>query len=188
VLSADGRHLAYACHTQSEGQPDQVLVVHDGQHFGPYADVFGVALSADGQHLAYASPMGHRSAHGRTSSTGSTIGSSSTSLSPRFSADGRHVAWVAQRNRGSAAANCSCSWMATATPRPTTIFALTFALGSNRLTRWRNAAAPQPHRSRPLNGGAAMTASSRCASHTDAGRPPLLPRTGRELAGSRSAG
>ena len=136
VLSADGRHLAYACHTQAEGQPDQVLVVHDGQHFGPYADVFGVALSADGQRLAYIISDGSPERPWSYLVDGKRHRLKfDEAYPPRFSADGRHVAWVAQRNRGSAGPKLILFLDGNSyASSDQLIFAPTFALGTNRLT------------------------------------------------------
>jgi len=49
VLSADGKHLAYAAR-----KGEAWFVVADGQQSGAYDDARDVAFSADGKHLAYA--------------------------------------------------------------------------------------------------------------------------------------
>lgn len=55
-LSADGRHLAYAC---SVSDPeDSVTIVLDGRRFGPYRDMWAYALSDDGVHVAYGADDG----------------------------------------------------------------------------------------------------------------------------------
>ncbi|MDX2169131.1 MAG: hypothetical protein SF182_18830 [Deltaproteobacteria bacterium] len=98
ALSADGRHAAYACTLSQPGQPEQVIVVHDDRRYGPYPGVRGVALSPDGSRVAFATRVGAHDwsyvvdgrrypARFRATDT------------PRFSADGRHVAWVGQRLR-----------------------------------------------------------------------------------------
>jgi hypothetical protein len=100
VISADGRHVAYACHTAAEGQPDdEVYVFHDGTRYGPYANVWGIALSPDGRRIAYAADSGAADTpwfyvvDGRR---GRPL--FDKVFPPRFSPDGAHVTWVGKRN------------------------------------------------------------------------------------------
>jgi len=51
-VSADGRHVLYAC-TVSEPEA-RVDVVADGRRYGPYLDVAAYGWSEDGTHVAYA--------------------------------------------------------------------------------------------------------------------------------------
>lgn len=52
-LSRDGRHCAYACRT-TVGDQRHVHIVRDGVRYGPYAEVWGIALSdGEGDHVAY---------------------------------------------------------------------------------------------------------------------------------------
>ena len=101
ALSADGRHLAYACFDAPIDQASTVSVLHDGRRYGPYNDVWAVTISNDGRHVAFAADGGdpqrpwfyvvdgkrHRLRFDQA-------------FPPRFSPDGAHVAWVAKRERG----------------------------------------------------------------------------------------
>jgi hypothetical protein len=98
ALSADGTHIAYACSLSSPAQPDQVVVVHDQHRYGPYAGAKAVTISSDGSRVAFAVRNDARSwsyvVDGKRQAA-----RFSTVFPPRFSADGRHVAWVGQRSR-----------------------------------------------------------------------------------------
>ncbi|MEO8605591.1 MAG: hypothetical protein ABI629_23685 [bacterium] len=101
ALSTDGRHLAYACQESAEGQPLKVAVIHDGRRDGPYDAVWMVAISANGRHVAFAADSGTPERpwfyviDGRRGRL-----RFDQAFPPRFSPDGRHVAWVAKRQRG----------------------------------------------------------------------------------------
>jgi len=98
VLSADGRHVAYACATASSNQVEQTYVVADDRRYGPYANVWGIALSPDGEHVAYGADEG-----GSDTPWAYYLDGRARPLRfdrvwpPRFSADGKQVAWVAQK-------------------------------------------------------------------------------------------
>ncbi|MGH7788448.1 MAG: TolB family protein [Candidatus Binatia bacterium] len=98
ALSADGQHVAYACHETPADQPDRVWVIHDGQRLGPYAGVWGLALSPDGRRLAFGADDGASERPWSYVVDGRPRRLQFDSLfPPRFSPDGRHVAWVAER-------------------------------------------------------------------------------------------
>jgi hypothetical protein len=101
TLSADGRHVAYACHSTPEDQPNQVYVVHDGKRYGPYANVWGITLSPDGRRVAFGADAGVPDAQrpwfivvdGKRGHL-----QFNRVFPPRFSPDGEHVAWIGQRD------------------------------------------------------------------------------------------
>lgn len=52
-ISADGRHTAYACRLGDGADAANAFVIHDGKRYGPYQEIWGVALSSDGTHVSY---------------------------------------------------------------------------------------------------------------------------------------
>jgi hypothetical protein len=103
VVSANGQRVAYACASTADGQSEQVHVVHDGARHGPYGRVWGIALSPDGRRIAYGAehvtppPEGPSWFYVVDGKRGRML--FDQVFPPRFSPDGRHVAWVALRNR-----------------------------------------------------------------------------------------
>ncbi len=57
-LSADGAHVAYACSSRDEATKGRVFIVKDGVRYGPYVEVWGLALSKNGAHVAYGASQG----------------------------------------------------------------------------------------------------------------------------------
>lgn len=98
VLSPDGRHVAYPCFSTVPGRQEDLAVHLDGRSFGPYREVYGVALSGDGQHVAFAASTGDRQwflVHDRTAGTRRY----DAVWRPRLNRDGSVVAWEAERDR-----------------------------------------------------------------------------------------
>jgi hypothetical protein len=52
-LSPDGTHITYACASKIGDENDQVVIIKDGVRYGPYREVWGLALSKNGAHVAY---------------------------------------------------------------------------------------------------------------------------------------
>ena len=100
VVSPDGAHVAYACHTTPDGQPDQPCVIHDGTGFGPYANVWGIALSPNGRRVAFGADSGAPDGPAWFYVVDGKRGRLQFDrvYPPRFSPDGRHVAWVGKRH------------------------------------------------------------------------------------------
>lgn len=98
-VSADARHVTYAC-AQSTGQgPKDVFVVIDKQRYGPYRDVWGSALSPNGEHVAYgaATAAPQRPWGVYVDGQARVLGFDSV-WRPRISDDGATVAWEAKQD------------------------------------------------------------------------------------------
>jgi hypothetical protein len=99
VLSADGRHIAYVCPSLSASGVDETYVIHDGRHHGPYAGAWGLALSPDGERLAYAADDGSAGEPWSYYLDGKRRAMRFERVwPPRFSRDGKQLAWVAEKN------------------------------------------------------------------------------------------
>jgi len=103
TVSPDGRHVAYAC---QQGLPDglpHTSVMVDGQHFGPYVEVYGVAVSDEGGHAAWAATMDPPSSQRQQWTyfvDGRARGPRFEEVwRPRLDREGRHLAWEAAPER-----------------------------------------------------------------------------------------
>ncbi len=99
ALSADGAHLAYACHATTAGNPDEVYIVADGTRFGPYQNAWGLTFSPDGKRFVYAADDGSPQRPWAYYIDGKPEPFKFDRVfPPRFSPDSQHVVWVAERN------------------------------------------------------------------------------------------
>lgn len=100
VLSANGASVVFPCVVAATGAVQTMFVVHDHRWYGPYADVWGLAISDDGRHVAFAATYGDGSDDWRLHIDGRPNRERYIGLwRPRFSPDGLHLAWQAQRTR-----------------------------------------------------------------------------------------
>ncbi len=100
AISPDGRHVGYVCSVGDAGPTPEVYAVLDGHRFGPYRQVWGLGIAPDGAHLTYAAAAGGGAAPWRVYRDGTPLSRSYWSIwPPRFSPDGRHVAWEALDDR-----------------------------------------------------------------------------------------
>lgn len=100
AITADGRHVGFSCSVGGVGPAAEVYAVLDGRRFGPYRQVWGVAISSDGEHLTYTAATGGTASQWRVYRDGEPLSRSYMSIwPPRFSPDGRHVAWEALLDR-----------------------------------------------------------------------------------------
>lgn len=99
VLSADGRHAAYPCISESaENDEDEIFVVADGTKYGPYVHVWGITFSKNGEHFAYAASDGSDAQAWSYYVDGEPYSLKYDAVwPPRLSLDGAHIAWAAQR-------------------------------------------------------------------------------------------
>jgi hypothetical protein len=101
ALTPDGRHVGFACAVGGAGPTAEVYAVLDGRRFGPYRQVWGVGISPDGSQLTYAAAAGGGATPWRVYRDGVPLSRSYWSIwPPRFSPDGRHVAWEALIDSG----------------------------------------------------------------------------------------
>ena len=105
VLTADGRHVAYACATAGEPAwpTGRRWVVLDGQQFGLYAEAWTLGIADDGTRVAYGAADAFPPRRWRIYANGERR----TALyqvvwRPRFTPDARRVLWAAgpQEGRG----------------------------------------------------------------------------------------
>lgn len=101
VLSDDGGHVAFPCWRAVPVSRDALLdVVADGRRWGPYYMVWGLAFSPDGRRVAYAAATDVERNNwlyfidGRPFPIGY-----SEAWRPRFTPDGKHLAWEATWKR-----------------------------------------------------------------------------------------
>jgi hypothetical protein len=96
AISLDGRAVAYPCYTRYDDRGQDVHVVLGDHRYGPYTEVYGVAISDDGRHVAWAAtdePSGRWTVY----RDGVPYRSSYYSVwRPRFDPSGEHLAWEAK--------------------------------------------------------------------------------------------
>ncbi len=96
-LDAAGRHIAYACTAKNAQDQDQVFVVRDGVRYGPYPEVWGMALSENGAHVTYGAADGEQPRPWAIYVDGEKrTGRYASTWRPRVSDDGATVVWEAQ--------------------------------------------------------------------------------------------
>ncbi len=97
-LSADGRHIAYAC--PAPGPDESFFVVADGQRYGPYRDVWAYVWSDDAAHLAYGGSTGLPPRPWRYYVDGQARSEEFAALwRPRFEPRTGRLAWEAELER-----------------------------------------------------------------------------------------
>ena len=101
VLSSDGKHIAYAAiPAPFDAKGLSAYVVIDGVKQGPYSNIWGIRFTDDGKHLAYAASDGTDGDAWTYFLDGKPYGKKVGSVYPPvFSANGRHIAWEAERDK-----------------------------------------------------------------------------------------
>jgi hypothetical protein len=102
TLSPDGKHMAYACAGPDARQRPDVFVVVDGTRYGPYRNVWGVAVADDAAHGAWAATLDPEpSPTWNFFIDGKAIrGDWAEAWRPRLDPDGTHLAWEAATKKG----------------------------------------------------------------------------------------
>ncbi len=101
-LDAAGRHIAYACTAKNAQDQDQVFVVRDGVRYGPYPEVWGMALSDNGAHVTYGAADGEPPRPWAIYFDGEKrTGRYASTWRPRVSDDGATVVWGPGRRQWS---------------------------------------------------------------------------------------
>lgn len=99
-MSPDGAHLAYACKLRDADNLGTSWVHHDGHRYGPYQEIWGIALSADGRHVTYGATLGGAPSPRPWAIYVDGVPHASdfaATWRPRVSDDGTVVAWQAKR-------------------------------------------------------------------------------------------
>lgn len=100
-VAPDGRRYAYACAVRMPSSDAEelrrVFVVTAGARYGPYADVWGIALAPDGSRVAYGAHDGSRDRPWSIHVDGAPrVAGYAAVWRPRLDATGTHLAWQAQ--------------------------------------------------------------------------------------------
>jgi len=102
-LSADGRHYAYSCFLTERGKESHRRLVVDGRTYGPYPDACNATFSDDDAHVAYAVSDGTTGQPWSIYVDGRPVTRKYGAMwPPRFTPDGKHVAWEAKRQEHAA--------------------------------------------------------------------------------------
>ena len=95
-LGADGRTVAFPCVTRFDDHGEAIMVVHGEQRYGPYPEVWALALSDDGRRLAYGASDGSLDRSWGVYADGTLLSPRYYAIwRPRFDPSGTRVAWEA---------------------------------------------------------------------------------------------
>ena len=99
-ISSDGRAVAYGCVMEHSDKPDTVdVVTPGGQRHGPYHAIWGVSFSDDATRVAWGASDGSAKRAWSIIVDGEPVVQGfPTVYRPRFTPDGKHVVWQAQRS------------------------------------------------------------------------------------------
>jgi hypothetical protein len=95
-LAADGRSVAFPCVTRFDDHGEAIMVVHGEERYGPYPEVWALALSDDGRRLAYGAADGSLDQSWAVYADGQQISPRYYAIwRPRFDPSARHLGWEA---------------------------------------------------------------------------------------------
>jgi hypothetical protein len=97
-LSDDGRVVAFPCVTRFDEHGEAIVVVHGDRQYGPYPEVWALALTNDGRRLAYGASDGSLDLGWAIYADGVQASERYYSVwRPRFDPTMRHLGWEATR-------------------------------------------------------------------------------------------
>jgi hypothetical protein len=98
LLSHDGRTVAFPCVTKFDEHGEAIVVVRGSERYGPYPEVWGLALSDDGTRVAYGASDGSLEASFAIFANGVQQSDRGyATWRPRFDPSGAHLGWEVMR-------------------------------------------------------------------------------------------
>jgi hypothetical protein len=99
VLPPDGRLAAFPCSVRFDDKGEAVKIIHGLKQYGPYPEVWALALSDDGKHLAYGASDGSMDLAWAVYLDGVQRSERYYAIwRPKFDPSGQHLAWEAMRS------------------------------------------------------------------------------------------
>ncbi|HWP65843.1 MAG TPA: hypothetical protein VNO26_08035, partial [Candidatus Limnocylindria bacterium] len=98
VMTGDGRIVSFPCSVRFDDKGEAITIVHGLRQYGPYPEVWALALSDDGKQLAYGASNGSLDQGWAVYVDGVQRSERYYAIwRPRFDPSGRHLAWEAIR-------------------------------------------------------------------------------------------
>jgi hypothetical protein len=98
-LTADGKAVSFPCSVRFDDKGEAIKVIHGLRAYGPYPEVWALALSDDGSRLAYGASDGTLDLAWAVYADGVQVSERYYSIwRPRFDPTGRHLGWEAMRS------------------------------------------------------------------------------------------
>jgi hypothetical protein len=96
---SNGRLVAFPCSVRFDDKGEAIKVIHGLRQYGPYPEVWALALSDDGKQLAYGAANGSRDLGWAVYVNGVLRSEPYYGIwRPRFDPTGQHLAWEAMRS------------------------------------------------------------------------------------------
>jgi len=98
-LTANGRAVAFPCSVRFDDKGEAIKVIHGLRQYGPYPEVWALALSDDGRRLAYGASDGSLDLGWAVYADGVQVSERYYAIwRPRFDSTGQHLGWEAMRS------------------------------------------------------------------------------------------
>lgn len=99
IMSPDGRMTVFPCSVRFDDKGEAIKIIHGLKQYGPYPEVWALALSDDGKHLAYGASDGSLDLGWAVYVDGVQRSERYYAIwRPKFDPSGQHVAWEAMRS------------------------------------------------------------------------------------------